>query len=121
MYANSETKIDLKKAKEKYSDIEEQYLMKVPYYARSGQDKYLNEEIFKEKRKGVFIDLGAYDGVESSNTLFFEATEEAGVPDLFLRFRKTLDPEDRNAFFIEEVKRASENIVYRLQDLQMKM
>ena len=55
------------------------------------------------------------------NTLFFEATEEAGVPDLFLRFRKTLDPEDRNTFFIEEVKRASENIVYRLQDLQMKM
>ena len=55
------------------------------------------------------------------NTLFFEATEEAGVPDLFLRFRKNLDPEDRNAFFIEEVKRASENIIYRLQDLQMKM
>lgn len=72
MYANSETKIDLKKAREKYFDIEEQYLIKAPYYARSGQDKYLNEKIFKEKRKGVFIDLGAYDGVESSNTLFFE-------------------------------------------------
>ena len=55
------------------------------------------------------------------NTLFFEATEEAGVLDLFLRFRKNLDPEDRNAFFIEEIKRASENIVYRLQDLQMKI
>ena len=55
------------------------------------------------------------------NTLFFEVTEEAGVPDLFLRFRKTLDSEDRNAFFIQEVKRASENIIYRLQDLQMKM
>lgn len=55
------------------------------------------------------------------NTLFFEAAEEAGVPDLFLRFRKTLDPEDRNAFFIDEVKRASENILYRLQDLQMKL
>lgn len=55
------------------------------------------------------------------NTLFFEATEEAGVPDLFLRFRKNLDSEDRNAFFIEEIKRASENIVYRLQDLQMKI
>ena len=55
------------------------------------------------------------------NTLFFEAAEEAGVPDLFLRFRKNLDPEDRNAFFIQEVKRAAENIVYRLQDLQMKM
>ena len=55
------------------------------------------------------------------NTLFFEAAEEAGVPDLFLRFRKSLDPEDRNAFFIDEVKRASENILYRLQDLQMKL
>lgn len=55
------------------------------------------------------------------NTLFFEAGEEAGVPDLFLRFRKTIDSEDRNAFFIEEVKRAAENIVYRLQDLQMKL
>ena len=55
------------------------------------------------------------------NTLFFEASEEAGVPDLFLKFRRNLDSEDRNAFFIEEVKRASENIVYRLQDLQMKM
>ena len=55
------------------------------------------------------------------NTLFFEAAEEAGVPDLFLKFRRNLDSEDRNAFFIEEIKRASENIVYRLQDLQMKM
>ena len=55
------------------------------------------------------------------NTLFFEATEEAGVPDLFLKFRRNLDPEDRNAFFIEEIKRASENIMYRLQDLQMKI
>ena len=55
------------------------------------------------------------------NTLFFEAAQEAGVPDLFLKFRRNLDSEDRNAFFIAEVKRAAENIVYRLQDLQMRM
>lgn len=55
------------------------------------------------------------------NTLFFEASEETGVPDLFLKFRKSIDSEDRNAFFIQEVKRASENIIYRLQDLQMKI
>lgn len=54
------------------------------------------------------------------NTLFFEACEEAKVPDLFLRLRKT-DEDDRNGFFMAEVKRASENIIYRLQDLQMKM
>ena len=55
------------------------------------------------------------------NTLYFEAAEEAGVPDLFLKFRKSIDPDDRNAFFIQEVKRAADNIIYRLQDLQMKM
>lgn len=55
------------------------------------------------------------------NTLFFEAVNEAGVPDLFLRLRKLSDSDDRNAIFIEEIKRASENIVYRLQELQAMM
>lgn len=54
------------------------------------------------------------------NTLFFEACEEAKVPDLFLKIRN-VDEEDRNRFFMEEVKRTSENIIYRLQDLAMKM
>ena len=55
------------------------------------------------------------------NTLFFEASNEAGVPDLMLSLRKLSDQEDRNAIFVNEVKRASENIIYRLQELQMKM
>jgi len=54
------------------------------------------------------------------NTLFFEACEEAKVADLFLRLRKTSE-EDRNGFFIAEVGRTSENIIYRLQDLAMRM
>ncbi len=52
------------------------------------------------------------------NTLFFEAAEEAQVPNLFLRFKKFYDQDDRNTFFIEEVKRATENIIYRLQEIQ---
>ena len=32
----------------------------------------LNENIFKGKKNGIYVNLGAYDGVESSNTLFFE-------------------------------------------------
>lgn len=52
-------------------------------------------------------------------TQFFEAAEEAGVPDMFLRLRK-VDKDDRNAFFISEVKRLSDNIQYRLKDLQMR-
>ena len=54
------------------------------------------------------------------NTLFFESAEEAKVPELFLRIRK-IDEEDRNGFFLSEVKRTAENIIYRLQDLAMKI
>ncbi len=54
------------------------------------------------------------------STLFFEACEEANVPDLFLKLRKA-DEEDRNNFFLSEVRRTTDNIIYRLQDLQMKM
>ncbi len=54
------------------------------------------------------------------NTLFFEAAEEAKVPDLFLRLRKVSD-DDRNEFFLQEVARTAENIMYRLEDLQMRM
>lgn len=54
------------------------------------------------------------------NTLFFEAVDEAGVPDLLLNFRKLSDNEDRNYIFIQEVKRATENIIYRLQELKMR-
>ena len=52
-------------------------------------------------------------------TQFFEAAEEAGVPDLFYRIKK-VDKDDRNAFFYSEVKRVSDNIQYRLKDLQMR-
>lgn len=54
------------------------------------------------------------------NTLFFEACEEAKVPDLFLKIRK-VDEDDRNGFFLSEVRRTTENIIYRLQDLAMKL
>lgn len=42
------------------------------YYGQYQQDKYLDENIFKGKEKGVFLDLGAYDGMTISNTWFFE-------------------------------------------------
>ncbi len=51
------------------------------------------------------------------NTLFFEACEEAKVPDLFLKLKKT-DEDDRNGFFLLEVRRTVDNIIYRLEDLR---
>ncbi len=52
------------------------------------------------------------------NTQFFEGTEEAGVPDLFLRLSKFRDQDDYNMYFLENVKNATENIIYRLQEIQ---
>lgn len=44
------------------------------YYSQYQQDKILNEEIFKDKKDGYFIDVGATDGRLGSNSLFFEET-----------------------------------------------
>jgi FkbM family methyltransferase len=42
------------------------------YYSQSGEDKYLNENIFKNKKNGIYLELGALDGKLYSNTKFFE-------------------------------------------------
>jgi FkbM family methyltransferase len=42
------------------------------YSSQWKQDKWLNENIFRNKRGGVFIDIGAHDGVCINNTLFYE-------------------------------------------------
>lgn len=54
------------------------------------------------------------------NTLYFEAASEESVADLFLKIRK-VDEGDRNATFVKEVNQAVEKIIYKLQELQMKM
>lgn len=43
-----------------------------PYYSQIGQDKFLNESIFKNKKNGVFVDIGAHDGISYSNSFYFE-------------------------------------------------
>jgi FkbM family methyltransferase len=42
------------------------------YYSQCQEDKFLNENIFKNKQNGVYIELGALDGILYSNTKFFE-------------------------------------------------
>lgn len=42
------------------------------YYSQCGQDKFLNEKIFKGKKNGVFLDIGANDGISFSNSYYFE-------------------------------------------------
>jgi len=37
-----------------------------------GQDRILDEQLFKFKRDGIFVEVGALDGFGASNTYFFE-------------------------------------------------
>ena len=53
------------------------------------------------------------------NVLFYEAAEEATVPDLFLRLRKLNDSNDNNYFFVKETLDLTNRIVARIKELQM--
>lgn len=53
------------------------------------------------------------------NILFMEAAEEAKVPDLFLKLRK-INEKDENYSFVKEIKRFTETILGRIQELQIR-
>lgn len=76
----------------------------------------------KYSAKNIARYMREREGVSSIpyNTLFFEACNEGEVADFFIKFRK-INPKDKNALFIEEVKKTAERIVYKLQELQMRM
>lgn len=42
------------------------------YFSQSGQDWFVDQVLTKQRRGGVFVDVGGYDGSSGSNTLFFE-------------------------------------------------
>ena len=42
------------------------------FYSQYQQDKWLFDKYFSNKKDGVFIEIGADDGVQYSNTLFYE-------------------------------------------------
>lgn len=42
------------------------------YFSQCGEDVFLNDNYFKNKEHGTYIELGALDGVLYSNTKFFE-------------------------------------------------
>lgn len=45
--------------------------METKFYSQVGQDKWVCE-YFKYKTNGFFLDIGAYDGIELSNTYYLE-------------------------------------------------
>jgi FkbM family methyltransferase len=43
------------------------------FASEAGQDRFLHESVFGERRRGSFVEVGGYDGRTGSNCLFFEA------------------------------------------------
>jgi len=63
------------------------------YYSQFNQDAFVYENYFKERTDGIFVDVGAYDGVIGSNSLFFEKLGWQGVciepnPEMFKKLQE---------------------------------
>lgn len=100
----------------------------------------LREENDFFKKNNILINIGRYDKFSKYNvknitrymkekkdvhtipynTLFFESCSEGKVAEFFLRLRK-IDSEDRNAMFIEEISRLAKDLIYKMQELQLKL
>lgn len=55
--------------------------------------------------------------------LFAESVQEGKTPEYFAnsKLRKLQDTEDKNAFFMNELKRDCDSIIYKMQELQMRI
>jgi FkbM family methyltransferase len=49
------------------------------FYSQFGQDAWLYNRVFKHKKSGTFIEIGADDGIDKSNTKFFEELGWNGI------------------------------------------
>ncbi len=92
----------------------------------SGKNVLLNVGSFDTRSKYTEKNIMRYTGIKKDllivpyNTLYFEASREKKVADLFLKIRN-IDDGSNNTFFIETLKKDVEKILYKLQELQMKM
>ena len=83
--------------------------------------KYDNESKYNKKNITRYLEERKNLNIIPYNTLFFEAAEETEVVELFLKLRNIKDINDKNYFFMAEVLNLTNNIITRLQELQMKM
>jgi len=79
-------------------------------YDRFSKCNTKNVEKFLKQRKEVFT--------VPYNTLYLEASDDGTVPDFFLRVR-TMNMTDKNGLFMSELKKFSDGIIYKIQEIQM--
>jgi FkbM family methyltransferase len=65
-----------------------------PFYSQYEQDQFVYNNFFRDKRDGIFVDIGAHNGVTINNTKFFEdSLNWTGVciepiPDIFEQLQR---------------------------------
>ena len=77
--------------------------------------KYNSKNITRYLKEKKLISVIPY------NTLFFEACSEGTIIDFLLKVKNITDETDRNSSFIKEIQAIDNSIIFKLQELQMKM
>lgn len=83
--------------------------------------RYNKDSKYKAKNLKRYLNEKKEINVIPYDTLFFESAEEGTIPDLFLKLRKMIDKTDEHAIFIDEVKKASQTILDRIEELKFRM
>ncbi len=83
--------------------------------------KYMSKSKYNIKNIMKYLEERKEINVIPFNMLYFEAAEESGVPDLFLKLKNVKDTSDENYIFMQDVLKLMEKIIKRLQELQMRM
>ena len=63
-----------KETREGRDSCKSQHYFPCKFYSQQGEDSVLFNMFFKQQRNGVYLEMGALDGITYSNTKFFEET-----------------------------------------------
>lgn len=53
-------------------EAERYFKLNKDFFSQSGQDKCIKNYFFKNLKKGFFVEIGAFDGIDGSNCFYFE-------------------------------------------------
>jgi hypothetical protein len=86
------------------------------YFSQCGEDKFLEETFFSNKRNGTYIEMGALDGKLYSNSKYFE--DHLGWKGILIephpeKFKDLEINRPNNHLFNELVSDANEPLLYR--------
>ena len=83
--------------------------------------KYINNYKYNVKNIARFLQEKKEMDLLPLNLLYMEAAEEANVADLLLKLKNVKDKSDENYIFMECTLKLTNNILKKLQELQMRM